>query len=595
VLCAGGKVGDAAVWPKSGRLKTDRLGKTFPLFTMRLLAQYQRLADQYRDQPAPGLAHIAASLCCSERNARLLLQRMQAQGWLRWQPGRGRGKRSALLLQADPDTLRLQHLHQLLAEGRLEAAFDGLPSQGRERLMQSLPAYLGATPAGTLRIPFYRPLHRLDPIQVTRRTESHLISQLCACLTEYDRQQEAIVPALAHHWECSADGRQWMLWLRPGLRFADGRPLSASDVAATLRRVRDTPGPHQALFSHLAHIEGSQLRCELTLTEPDHLLLHRLAHHSAAILPEGDWLRPDFAALPVGAGPFQLVRNNDYRATLRAFDGYYRERALLDEIDIWVVPNGIPLPEADIQFSYRHIAPSHWANLAQLEQGCDFALLNPTRPAFASSAQRLAVGAWLREAVVPLAARLDRPMAEGYLPAWRHLPVVPVEQPVLPKQLKLITYQLESHIELAECLASRLRTAGSKVLVEVLPFPIFAEYGWCADADIAVAGEVVGDDQAFDLYGALGCDAIFRHWADDEARQRLGELTRHIAAEPDAAARSELLEQGFAQVVREGWLLPMRHTRQSVDYAPHLGGVQLARSGWVDFRKLWIQGSTEGH
>ena len=44
---------------------------------MRLLDHFQRLAEWHPSANAPDLAQIAAALCCSERNARLLLKRMQ--------------------------------------------------------------------------------------------------------------------------------------------------------------------------------------------------------------------------------------------------------------------------------------------------------------------------------------------------------------------------------------------------------------------------------------------------------------------------------------------------------------------------------------
>ncbi|GAB3255378.1 SgrR family transcriptional regulator [Chitinimonas naiadis] len=556
---------------------------------MRLLDQFQRLSDWLPQTTQPTLADIAAALCCSERNVRLRLQRMQAEGWLTWQPGRGRGHRSTLTLLQQPDALRLQRLHHLLAEGRLEAAFDGLPSQGKARLKQSLPAYLGAGRAGTLRIPFYRPLHALDPIHINRRTEVHISNQVCACLTEYDREREAVVPALAHHWESRPDGRVWRLWLRPGLRFHSGQAVRLEDVVQSLRRVRDTPGPHQALFRHLVEIDSDGQQCRIVLEQADHLLLHRLAHHAAAIIPANDWLRPDFITLPVGAGPFRLLRNNDYRATLQAFDGYYRERPLLDEIDIWVVPNDSPLPDVDIQFSYRHLSPQHWTTLQQMEPGCEFVLLNPARTAFTNPLHRLAIGTDLRTTIARCGLSQDRTLAAAYLPVWQHLPPAKGDLPTLPAELNLVTYQLDAHIALAKLVAERFRAQGSRVNISVLTYPEFALREWMDSADLVVAGEVTDDDLMFSLYGALSSDALFRCWADASALRWLADTDRQIAGEPDSTARMALLEAGFARVVQEGWLLPMRHVRQSVDYAPHLGGVQLARCGWMDFRKLWVR------
>lgn len=563
---------------------------------MRLLDQFQRLCDglaKPNEPQAISLAEIAERLCCTERNARLLLRRMQDAHWLVWSAGRGRGNRSTLTLLSAPDALRMQRLHNLLAEGRLEAAFDGLPSQGRARLAQALPRFLGASQAGGLRIPFYRPLHALDPLNVTRRTEAHILAQVCCGLTEYSRERQGIIPALAHYWESSPDGRVWQFWLRPGLRFHDGRPVTARDAAMSIQRARDTAGAYQALFSQITHLDHDGQRLSLTLAAPDYLLLNRLAHHAASVVPAGDWLRGDFAHLPVGAGPFRLVRNNDYRASLVAFDAYFRERPLLDEIDIWVVPNGSVLPEVDIGHSHLHLPAAHWSSLQQLEQGCDFVLLNPANPAFARREHRLAIGQWLREAIEPVAHAAQRPMAAGYLPDWQHLPATQSTLPTLPSSLKLVTYQLPSHIELAECVAKRFASVGVATDLAVLPFPEFATLAWRSGpdgADIVIGGEVVHDDLVFGLYSGLAGGMLAEGWYDDDLRQQIRTAATRIAAEPDASQHLPQLEAAYAAIIQAGSLLPMRHTQQSMHFTPHLGGVQLAACGWMDFRYLWLRG-----
>ncbi|WP_374349485.1 SgrR family transcriptional regulator [Chitinimonas sp.] len=560
---------------------------------MRLLDQFQRLADGLSAHAAPSLAEIAGMLCCSERNARLLLQRMQAEGWLRWEPGRGRGHRSRLTVLQAPAALRLGRLHRLLEQGRLEAAFEGLPSEGQAQLLQALPGYLGVSRAGGLRLPFYRPLHALDPIQVNRRTEAHMLAQICAGLTEFDAERKSVVPALAHHWESGEGGRQWDFWLRPGLTFHDGRPVQAEDAAQSLRRLRDSEGPFRAMFSHLQQIDSHGAQLSLRLAAPDYLLLNRLAHHAASVLPAQDWLRPDFARLPIGAGPFRLLRNNDYRATFAAFTGYFRERALLDEIDIWVVPVGAPLPEVDISHSYRHLPEGHWQSLQQLEQGCDYIAFNPTRPAFARAADRVALAAWLREAVQPMAAAENRPMAEGFLPGWQQLPAVSVPLPDLPGTLDVVTYQLDGHIALANCLARRLAERDVQARVTVLSYPEFAQAQWRDWADIMVCGEVMHEDIELDLYACLNGASLFHGWFDGASRQLVDAACARVAAEPRAARRLAFLQDCFADLLQCGALAPISHIRQGMHFAPHLGGVRLAACGWMDFRRLWLRESPD--
>jgi SgrR family transcriptional regulator len=564
---------------------------------MLLLHQFARLSEGLPRESRLSIDTVAERLCCTPRNARLLLGRMQSEGWLRWTPGRGRGRLSTLVLRREAGALRETHWRGLIGQGRLEEAFGSLPAEARTRLQSALPAFLGPAPGGGLRIPFYRPLHELDPVHVTRRTEAHLVAQLCEGLTTFDRERDAVAPALAHQWERLDEGRRWRLWLRPGLRFHDGRPLGTTDAAASLRRLRDAPGPHRALMAHLreTRVDGDLL--ELVLAEPDHLLAHRLAHHSAAVLPADDWLRPDFATRPIGAGAFRLVRNNEYRATLAAFEGYWRERPLLAEIDLWVVPTGAPMPEVDLrlgQFADRDSPPqADWHRLAQPEQGCDCVLLNPARPQFATATARLAVGRWLRAHVARRAMGPPWRLARGWLPGFTHF--VPslardaTNPPRLPATLRIVTYELDAHRQLAQVVADALRSAGCRASVDVLPAPVFARWDWRHDADIAITGEVLYDDLAFGQFSALAGEAQFHAWLPAGLRHWLARRCQAIAAEASAARRAEMMAEAFARVTQAGAVLPMRHLMQRLDHAPHLGGVSLARCGWMDFRRLWIK------
>ncbi|MFZ6713098.1 hypothetical protein [Undibacterium sp. TC9W] len=76
---------------------------------------------------------------------------------------------------------------------------------------------------------------------------------------------------------------------------------------------------------------------------------------------------------------------------------------------------------------------------------------------------------------------------------------------------------------------------------------------------------------------------------DKAARTWLAQASAEIAAEADATQRASLIETCFARMVDQAWILPMRHTRHGIDYGPQLGGVTLARYGWMDFRKLWLR------
>jgi ABC-type oligopeptide transport system substrate-binding subunit/class 3 adenylate cyclase len=75
------------------------------------------------------------------------------------------------------------------------------------------------------------------------------------CMQLFDRLVEAwpertIVPSLAERWEIAPDGLRYVFHLREGLRWSDGRPLTAHDVEFGIKRVLDpaSPGSSVAIY-----------------------------------------------------------------------------------------------------------------------------------------------------------------------------------------------------------------------------------------------------------------------------------------------------------------------------------------------------------
>ncbi|MSW11892.1 MAG: ABC transporter substrate-binding protein, partial [Actinobacteria bacterium] len=58
-------------------------------------------------------------------------------------------------------------------------------------------------------------------------------------LTQYAADDFSIVPGLAESWEESPDHKFWTYHLRPGMKWSDGVPITAADVAYTFNRIID--------------------------------------------------------------------------------------------------------------------------------------------------------------------------------------------------------------------------------------------------------------------------------------------------------------------------------------------------------------------
>jgi len=188
-------------------------------------------------------------------------------------------------------------------------------------------------------------------------------------------------------------------------------------------------------------------------------------------------------------------------------------------------------------------------------------------------------------------------VARGWLPGFQHLPAPRardvVAPPRLPATVRIVTYELDQHLVLAGAIADAVRSAGSHANIRVLPAPVFARWEWRHDADLAVTGEVLSDDLAFGQFSALSGEGQFHAWLKPALRRWLATRCGEIAAEPSASRRATLMEEAFARVTDEGAVLPMRHLIQRLTHAPRLGGVSLARCGWMDFRTLWIRPADE--
>ena len=124
-----------------------------------------------------------------------------------------------------PRTLRLA----ALAAG---LAFAGLASA------QVLEIAADGSPAG------------LDPHVVPAFNTVLINKNIYEGLTAIDKDLK-IVPSLATSWTISKDGLSYRFKLKPGIKFHNGKPMSAADVVASLSRVRDTKtgSPYAARLS----------------------------------------------------------------------------------------------------------------------------------------------------------------------------------------------------------------------------------------------------------------------------------------------------------------------------------------------------------
>lgn len=135
-------------------------------------------------------------------------------------------------------------------------------------------------------------------------------------------QDKKYVPLLATSWT-NPDEKTWVFKLKPGVKFHSGKTMTATDVKRSLEALKklDFLG---YLYATIGKVEVvSDLEVKITTTEPDALLLNRLA---LSYISDQDALKAEGNN---GTGPYTLDKTATYdekTATFVAYDGYHQGR-----------------------------------------------------------------------------------------------------------------------------------------------------------------------------------------------------------------------------------------------------------------------------
>jgi peptide/nickel transport system substrate-binding protein len=103
----------------------------------------------------------------------------------------------------------------------------------KEELL-ALPGEIGRS-GGRLVVSLRSEPKTLNPLTAADASSREVIGAMQADLVHINRATQLTELALAKSWKISADGLQYTLTLRQGLRFSDGHPLDADDVLFTFR------------------------------------------------------------------------------------------------------------------------------------------------------------------------------------------------------------------------------------------------------------------------------------------------------------------------------------------------------------------------
>ncbi|MGI4830265.1 MAG: ABC transporter substrate-binding protein [Janthinobacterium lividum] len=151
-------------------------------------------------------------------------------------------------------------------------------------------------------------------------------------------------PWLATSWE-RPDPRTWVFHLRPGVRFHDGKPLTADDVVWSIRSmVNGTLATSKGgSFAGIASLAARDpLTVEVHTKEPDPGLLFNLSDGLFGVVEQG--AGRDEGLHPVGTGAFRFVNQvQDKEVVLERNADWWNGPPKIGRVRFAVVPDNISM------------------------------------------------------------------------------------------------------------------------------------------------------------------------------------------------------------------------------------------------------------
>ncbi len=505
-----------------------------------------------------------------------------------------------------------------------------------------------------LRYRMPEPPPTLDPVRAGDNNSLVYIHPIFDGLVEYVPGAIEVRPAVAASYTVSDDGLTYTFHLRDGVRFHNGREVTAEDVVYSLRR-----GLSQAARSQkrdfLAPLAGSAAFWEgatgelpgaaapdprtvvLTLSEPYPQFLAVLAGEAGSIVPREVYDDPEqgFLRRPVGCGPFQLESMDDIGITLTRFEDHWKGRPPgggLDAIRVRFIRDASTALEeyraGNLDFTFelppgqrdrireefaadfRHGQQLWILYLAFHHAVGPFADSLPLRRAVAHAIDIDAIVNTLQEGKDWIATGVIPPGLAGHRQAAaRRYPFDPERAKALMVEagfpggeglgeIDYMTNETQGFRRITERLRADLERVGIRIRIRETDFgPFLAELTRPEGPSAPLwrmtwYADWPDPDNFLGVQFATGAGANFGRYSNPA----FDDLIRRARHEPDAAAREALYAEADALLIEDAALVPIYWYGTDILVRPDLQGVTLSPLGafaiaWEEVSRVAGEGS----
>lgn len=203
----------------------------------------------------------------------------------------------------------------------------------------------------------------------------HRVEQHYSTLLTFDwAKYPELAGDVAESWTVSPDQLTFTFKIRKGIKFHDGTPLTAKDVAASYERMRNPKegviSPRQVLFASIKEIQvPDDDTVVFKLGYPDSFALYNFASPYNAIYAVHDMEKPgNWHAKNInGTGPYRFVEhvNGEKWVAKRYEDYHFKDNYIENTIAYRIKDITTPLVGGQIMAEFRSVSPPERANIAQ--------------------------------------------------------------------------------------------------------------------------------------------------------------------------------------------------------------------------------------
>ncbi|MFT3922577.1 MAG: ABC transporter substrate-binding protein [Myxococcales bacterium] len=511
----------------------------------------------------------------------------------------------------------------------------------------------GPRRGGTLMLSEQQRVRSLDPHLVHDVISGAVIEMLFDGLYEFDAQMKLSPDIAAELPVYANDGKVLRIRLRQGVRFQNGREITAEDVVWSLERMLH-PRTHSpgALFYRLivgfeeyragkaSHVEGLRVleryQFEIRLSEADQTFAPLLAMRFATPVPREEVLSrgAEFARRPVGSGPFRLAswdpgvrlvleRNPRYGAGLPHVDRVVVEEAIALETaflrfrnaEVDVMTRVTPADRAVLQGSRK------WRPYFEASPSVDIwgLVMNCELPPFDNVHVRRAVASaidrerWVkvRSGNLRAAGQMVPPQLIGYDPKLPHLQVLDLanahrEMALAgfpngwPEPVTLWIPESATARIYAELAQADLAAIGIRAEIKGTTFPVFLEsQGTPKTVQLSLSGWQMDYPDPSNFLGLLHSKSRGERSSINRAfysSPTLDGLLDRARVEPDPTQRARLYRDANDLVAHDApWaffgnnLVPQAWQPYVKNYRPHAVYWMPVNEVWLDLPKRKLE------